>query len=438
VLIEQEIEKIRGEKASTLNKMEKDYVGPKQGEFDLTNLKDLEEKFKYGNSKIAEMIEAGRKIQGKIDNIASLRTQAQSLGSQIKQLNENKAEIEKSICHTCKQTWTGETAKAEIEKIRSNMDKLTTQALSLKSEIDQEDQHKSDLQRLYSIQEEVETRNKMCQEAMLAERDKYTSHTASFEAAKARAEQEHGDKYREVERGFEARTAKLQDAAYKIHTEFTQKDTEFKGFKARTKEYETEVESLTKNIGNKNGEMAARDKAILELEGKISIAEEAKRLVKTYVLQTFQETLDLIGEMATEIIGSIPNMSNATIYFEGCKETKSGTIKDEVNAIINMDGINNIPIKSLCGGEGASINLAVDFAAIDVIEARANKGANFMIIDEPFNGLDSVCKEECLEVLNQIDTKKKIIMIDHSSELKETVSDVITVVRTGESSIIQQ
>ena len=169
-------------------------------------------------------------------------------------------------------------------------------------------------------------------------------------------------------------------------------------------------------------------------KSRIPVAEESRRLIKTYVIQTFQETLDLIGNMATDILSGIPNMSSSAIYFEGCKETQSGSIKDEVTAIVNLEGINDIPIKSLSGGERTAIDLAVDLAVIDVIEAKAGKGADFFVIDEPFDGLDSVCKENCLEILKQIDTNKKIIIVDHSSELKEMVSDIITVVKSGETS----
>ena len=46
-------------------------------------------------------------------------------------------------------------------------------------------------------------------------------------------------------------------------------------------------------------------------------------------------------------------------------------------------------------------------------------------MDEPFNGLDSICREDCLEIIKGIDSKKRIIVIDHCSELKETVTDII-------------
>jgi len=144
--------------------------------------------------------------------------------------------------------------------------------------------------------------------------------------------------------------------------------------------------------------------------------------------------LDYIGEQASAIISKIPNMANASIYFEGCKETKSGTIKDEVTAILNMDGENEVNIKTLSGGEETALELAVDLAVIEMIEHKTGKGADFFILDEPFDGLDSISKEQCLTLLRELDTNKKIIMVDHSPELKAMVNDVIMIERNGEES----
>jgi DNA repair exonuclease SbcCD ATPase subunit len=80
-------------------------------------------------------------------------------------------------------------------------------------------------------------------------------------------------------------------------------------------------------------------------------------------------------------------MKSASIYFEGCKETNKGILKDEVNAILNLDGENEINIKTLSGGEETAAELAVDLAVIEMIEHKVGKGANFFILDEPFTGL---------------------------------------------------
>jgi DNA repair exonuclease SbcCD ATPase subunit len=169
---------------------------------------------------------------------------------------------------------------------------------------------------------------------------------------------------------------------------------------------------------------------------KLIIAEESKRLIKSYSLQKFQETLDSIGENASDILRNVPNIATASIYFEGCKETGSGTIKEEVTALINMDGEPDIDIKSLSGGERTAIDLAVDLAVIDVLEVKAGKGADFFILDEPFDGLDSIGRSAIIDIIKGIDSNKRVIIVDHGAETKEIISDRITVIRNGELSYV--
>jgi DNA repair exonuclease SbcCD ATPase subunit len=130
-------------------------------------------------------------------------------------------------------------------------------------------------------------------------------------------------------------------------------------------------------------------------------------------------------------------METACLTFEIFKETKSGSIKEEVSANLSMDNEESVPVKSLSGGERATIDLAVDLAVIDMIEERTGKGLNIFILDEPFDGLDSICKERCLAVLTNHGTNKKIGLVDHSNETKELVSSRVTVVRSGQESSIQ-
>lgn len=201
-------------------------------------------------------------------------------------------------------------------------------------------------------------------------------------------------------------------------------------------EYKEKKDRLETTLKQKKTDLKDAEKQRQEKRYELSVAEEAKRALKTYTLQIFQDTLDSIGAYATEILSEIPNMTNATIYFEGCKENKSGSIKDEVNAIINMDGYNDINIKTLSGGERTAIDLAVDLAVIDMIENKAGKGANFFILDEPFEGLEEINISQCLEVLKQADINKKIIIVDHNPIAKEMINDRIMVERDGEESVV--
>jgi DNA repair exonuclease SbcCD ATPase subunit len=208
--------------------------------------------------------------------------------------------------------------------------------------------------------------------------------------------------------------------------------------------YQTMVQTYNddiKNLRDKRSDTVTRrlaEQTVLDkLERDIVLAEESVRLIKNFTLQKFQDTLNYIGERATEIINRIPNMANAVIFFENAKETKTGKIKNEVNAVMNLEGDSNVHIKTLSGGERTSADFAIDLAVGEMIESMTQKGVNFLIVDEGFDGLDSISKIECLEILKTLNTDKKILMVDHSSEVKEMVYDIIKVKRINEESFIQ-
>lgn len=179
------------------------------------------------------------------------------------------------------------------------------------------------------------------------------------------------------------------------------------------------------------------DQKLVIMEAKIAIAEETKRAIKSFMSCSFDEALDEIGDAATNIIRAIPNMANATIQFQGIRETGSGKIKEEVNAVISMDGEEGIDIRSLSGGERSSADLAIDLAVIDLIENRSNKGISVFILDEPFTGLDTVSIEMVLELLKNVKMNKKLILVDHNPIICEFMSQRIIVERTGSTSTLK-
>jgi DNA repair exonuclease SbcCD ATPase subunit len=201
--------------------------------------------------------------------------------------------------------------------------------------------------------------------------------------------------------------------------------------------FEIDKKKFESILSEKDKQINKEIQTIEKLSQHLLVANESKRAVKTFILNKFSNALDNISHTATELLSNIPNMKNASIYFENCKETKSGKIKNEVSGIVNKGSAINIPIKAISGGERTAIDLAVDLAVIDTIEKESGCGSDFFVIDEPFDGLDNVCREDCLSVLETFDTSKKIILVDHSDELKQMVQDKITVVKQNDVSFIQ-
>ena len=211
-----------------------------------------------------------------------------------------------------------------------------------------------------------------------------------------------------------------------------------KSYAAALARYEAQSASLKAQEASYEDRINELLEQSTQVDKELVKAEELKRALKSYLSCSFDEALETISENATKLIRNIPNMANATIQLEGVKETQDGKIKEEVNAVIHMDGDANVPIKSLCGGERTSTDLAIDLSVIDLLESKANKGINLFILDEPFDGLDTVCIEMALEVLKNSNSNKRLIIVDHNPEVKEMVESRLTVVRDGSTSRIVQ
>jgi DNA repair exonuclease SbcCD ATPase subunit len=178
---------------------------------------------------------------------------------------------------------------------------------------------------------------------------------------------------------------------------------------------------------------------LVSIQEEIEIVEESKKAIKSHLSCSFDDALESIGDKATRLIRLIPNMSNATIQFEGTKETKEGKVKEEVVCMVSMDGEIGVPLKSLSGGERSSCDMCVDLSIIKFIEETTGKGIGMYIIDEGFNGLDTTCIQDALEMLREYSVDKKLFLVEHNPIVSESIENRILVVRDGlTSKIIQQ
>ncbi len=202
--------------------------------------------------------------------------------------------------------------------------------------------------------------------------------------------------------------------------------------------YERSLTTLKDQEAAYSHNVSELTKTSIQTHNELALAEELKRALKSYLSCSFDDALETISDGATKLIRHIPNMANATIQLEGVRETLDGKIKEEVNAVIHMDGEENVPIRSLCGGERTATDLAIDISVIDLIENKANKGIDIFVLDEPFNGLDTVCIEMALEVLKNCNINKRLIIVDHNPEVKQMVESKLLVTRDGPTSRITQ
>lgn len=362
---------------------------------------------------------------------------ARVLAEQVKTLREHK-------CFTCNQTWLHDSSKETENKLVADINMLKVEiengkiASAALEQLESTERRESEagqprplvgldelnvkrkqlLDQINTIQTEERTLYAENNSANSARNAEFDAKLATLREKQAKDSEQARGQLEIDRRAFEAASARLQA--------YTDSKMRYDAIIASLKERET---VYTRHLSE-------RKEKYDSVETELKIVGELKKATKNYMSCSFDDALDSIGESATSLIRNIPNMANSTIQLEGVKETKEGKIKEQVNAVINMEGDENVPIASLCGGEETAVFLAVDLAVIDLIENRTNKGMNIFILDEPFNGLDTVCIEMALEVLKNSNSNKHLVVVDHNPIIKEAISNRIVVTRSGDSSKI--
>lgn len=403
------------------------------------NLSDREGELEQASSAIS-------KIQEKIRQSNDAKTKAIQIDQVVNKLLEQKQHLESGNCPTCLRLWESEENSQKLSEIDDQIQEHKNSVELLLKEVAKVPHYKM---METKAQELLESKRKSPVN-VLEEKDleEYQEKQRILLNEKQNLESTVNGQYlqelsawnqknSDISEAFNQKKSLLnQQLAFNTH-ELEKIDIQKTNYYISLKAYEKDCNNIKEKITTSNQDLQNKIDELNKIERDILLSEESIRLIKNFTLQKFQDTLNYIGHRATEIINMVPNMANAVIFFENNKETKSGNIKNEVNAIINLESDGMVPIKTLSGGERTSADFAVDLAVSEMIENMTQKGVNFLVIDEGFDGLDSISKIQCLEILKNLNTDKKILIVDHSSEVKEMIYDNIIVKRIGEKSFIQ-
>lgn len=388
---------------------------------------------------ISEKSNEQTKLRYSISEGETAKVNAKEIAQQIKKIRD-------AICPTCDQSWVNESAKTKeselLGKLSTYKEKISNTVLDIEKfkilEIELNELKKQfnpivDLG-LADIQKQQKEILLLIEEEKKKNDDFYFRHNQANQAIlKEFADKQSFLKQKQFTEIGQVRGQ--MDIGCRVFESATQK---LKAYEDARSRYESSLSQLKQQEQTSQTEFDRAIKEHEEIKIKLDVAQELKKAIKLFLSCSFDDALDAIGDAATRIIRCIPNMSHATIQFEGQKETKDGKIKEEVNAVISSDGEVGIPIKSLSGGERSAVDLAVDLAVIDFMESKTGVGADLVILDEPFTGLDSTSVEMVLEVLKNSNINKKIIIVDHNPIIKEHLENRIVVTREGQTSNVTQ
>lgn len=365
--------------------------------------------------------------------------------AEAKSTAEKVKKIKDSLCYTCEQTWVTDKAKGELSALmnlimgfKKTIDNGKTAEPLLNTAADVVAALLIESAPRVHPDIEVRTANiTFLNGDVSKERDKERAHQQA-EASKNRALLATYDA--ELE---DMRTKKdnnlysLRSVSEHLRGELNSSTGSLESYKSELERHAYTIKSLNYQKSVLEISAQALSLEFSSLTTELLLAEESKKVIKSYISRKFDDALDYIGDLATKMVRNIPNTSTATIRLSGLKETGEGKIKEQVTALIDSDGEEDIPIKSFSGGERTALDLAIDFAACDLIETQTNQGINILIIDEGFEGLSSVEIEMVIELLKTANPNKQIILVSHDPIVKQLVPDKIIVTRTGLTSTIK-
>lgn len=191
----------------------------------------------------------------------------------------------------------------------------------------------------------------------------------------------------------------------------------------KTKELADEVEQ-------KIGEQKA-------LEVELYMTEHSAALVSRtgFLGAIFDEVLADINARANDLMSYIPNINTFTLNISSSAVTKAGKVNKKIEKSVFKDG-KKISIKTLSGGQRTSIELCTDLAVREAIRSRSGSNLGWIALDESMDGLGIETKMAAIEVIKS-KIKGLIVIVDHSTEIKESFNKVIDVEFDGRNSHVR-
>ena len=389
-------------------------------------------------SEIDKILKAKKDKEAELNNIKAFKTEFNNLSDKETKAITELDHIQNSQCPSCMQVWVASSANEAIVKIKASLIIIKDRKIVLETEINKEDSVNDTLAKLDLVYKKVEGTDstidinsqidsKKAEMAVLtAQRQSILQEITNANNA---ANNEYKAKINEINSRFFIEESALDNKHKDLSSQIKQINTDWANYDNAIRDFETNCQLIASNSLKTQKEYKEVEKEIDNIRKSVNIGSEAKRAIKSYTMNVFQDSLDSIGEHATRIINTTPNMATASIYFESAKENKDGKVKEEINGVLSVDGEENLSLSCLSGGESTSIELAVDLAFLDVVESRVKIGCDFYFADEIFNGLDAQNSVPIIELLKGLDSNKRIAIIDHSPDVKEMLDEQITTIK---------
>lgn len=152
-----------------------------------------------------------------------------------------------------------------------------------------------------------------------------------------------------------------------------------------------------------------------------------------------EEAIPELAEQANDILSRLSD-GTMSVSFPTQRELKDPKRSDkrETLDIVISDGGSVRAYETFSGGEAFRINFAIRLALSRVLAKRAGARLQTLVIDEGFGNQDAQGRQRLIEAINLIRQDfRKILIITHIEELKDSFPDRIEVSKTPDGSRVE-
>lgn len=117
-----------------------------------------------------------------------------------------------------------------------------------------------------------------------------------------------------------------------------------------------------------------------------------------------------------------------SVNFSTQRELKgSGELRDEIGITWSIEGIDGYPPS---GGQWKKLEIATNFALMDLVRTREGSHVNILCLDECLDGLDSEGRQRVVELLQALRKEREsIFLISHDPDLAEAFERTLIVIK---------
>lgn len=385
------------------------------------------------------MEELNNSIQELKSLIAGNKTKESFLRKELKQLKDKKQNIvnyDKAVCDFCGNVLTEEYKQSYVDSLNVQGKKLFTGLKQLLTSIEETEEKVREKEKIYVLmKKEIDDINKLNQ-SIVINQNRINTLNENIKRNNQELIQLRKDlAINELEEIVEINEDEdINKKIFMLKDNLNQRMEEKNLYTSKIAILKDRLEQI---------EQYEEQALILEkeLKEKALILEDYKSLINAFSKQGIQSFIieNTLPEIEEEINNLLKELTNEkiSISFVVQKETKSKTVIDTLDIIVNDSNINR-KYETFSGGEKFRIDFACHVGLSRFLAKRANASIDLFILDENLGSQDETAKEIFVQYITKLNNYfKQILIITHINDIKEAFTNKILVKKDENGSHIE-